>query len=307
MNITQLTVFCQVAEAKSLSRVAVATGTAPSLISRKISQLEAEWGARLFDRTGRGMALSSFGQRMYPATKELLVQFDELAMSAVENSGVLRGTVHIGVPPSISRQLLTVLFADIRLKAPSIRLHVTEGFSGSLDEHLAAGRLDMAVLSRYGSSAWRGDDIMGWMETCLVGRPNPNLTGRTVPFKSLAGIPLVLPPLPNGLRSILDQLAHRHDMTLNIAIEVETLTSMKDVALSGAAWTLLPRMAVQDEIHAGTLVAMTIEKPAIRRVMALGLSRQRPLSGAKRLVAQRIRALAPALLKPAPTRTTRLG
>jgi hypothetical protein len=66
-------------------------------------------------------------------------------------------------------------------------------------------------------------------------------------------------------------------------------------------------MAVQDENHAGTLVAMTIEKPAIRRVMALGLSGQRPLSGAKRLVAQRIRSLAPALPKPAPARTTRRG
>lgn len=298
MDIRQLQTFCAVAEAQSLSRVAIATDTALSLVSRRIAQLEQEWGARLFDRTGRGMALSAFGQRMYPEVKELLRGYEALAVSAIENAGVLTGTVRIGVPPSMSLHLLPELFADVNARAPSVRLHVTEGFSGALGQQLAAGQLDMAIVSRYGASAWQGDDIMGWLDTCLIGRPLPNHRGRTIAFKDLQGIPLVLPPMPNGLRSALDLLARQKAVALNIAIEVETLPSMKDVALRGSAWTMLPRMAVSQEIKAGAVAAWTIDRPSIKRTIALEFGTKHKLSSAGRLVAARIRALAPSHLKP---------
>src|SRR3546814_3736442 len=49
----------------------------------------------------RGMALSVFGHRMYPEAKDLLQRHDALAIAAMEHSGLLTGTVHIGVPPSM--------------------------------------------------------------------------------------------------------------------------------------------------------------------------------------------------------------
>ena len=58
MNFKQLKTFLLVADMKSLSRAAIASDTAQSLVSRQIAMLEDEWGRRLFDRTGRGMSLS---------------------------------------------------------------------------------------------------------------------------------------------------------------------------------------------------------------------------------------------------------
>jgi len=49
MNLKQLEMFSLVAALGSLSRAATATDTAQSLVSRQISQLEAEWGDRLSD------------------------------------------------------------------------------------------------------------------------------------------------------------------------------------------------------------------------------------------------------------------
>lgn len=297
MKLKQLSTFLLVADMQSLSRAAIASDTAQSLVSRQIAMLEAAWGGRLFDRTGRGMTLSDFGKRMYPEVKRVVDQVTQLDAVANEAAGVLTGTVHVGVLPSLSRQLLPMLLADMRERAPALRLHVLEGFSGTLDEQLASGRLDMIVVNRYGSSALRGEDVLGKVDTFLIGKPGlSELTGKTMPFRALGRLPLVLPAVPNGLRATLDVLSRRHNLVLDIVMEVDTATSMKDVAASGHAFTLLPMTAVAQEVAAGVLSACRVTSPGIRRTIALSLTRQRPLSEAARLVASRVRLLASAVL-----------
>lgn len=298
MNLKPLTTFCQVADLGSLSRAATAAGMAQSLVSRHIAQLEAQWGDRLFVRTGRGMVLSEFGRRVYPEVKRVLEQVSHLEMVVSESAGVLSGTVHVGVLPSMSHQLLPLLIADVRAKAPAVRLHVIEGFSGHLDEQLASGRLDMMVVNRYGPSALRGEDIIGTVETFLIGKPgNEPLLRKTVGFRELAGLPLVLPSMPNGLRATLDQLSRKRGVDLQIVMEVDTATAMKDIAISGHAFTLLPLMAVKEELTAHTLAASQVIRPGIKRTIALSLTTHRPLSKAARFVAERLRRLASTVLQ----------
>ncbi|WP_354677239.1 LysR family transcriptional regulator, partial [Cupriavidus plantarum] len=74
MNLKQLETVALVAELGSLSRAARALGIAQSLVSRAIAQIEGEWGDRLFERTGRGVVLSEFGQRIVPHVRLLLDQ-----------------------------------------------------------------------------------------------------------------------------------------------------------------------------------------------------------------------------------------
>ena len=74
MNLKQLETLALVAELGSLSRAARTLGVAQSLVSRGIGQLEAEWGDRLFERTGRGVVLSEFGRRVMPQVELLLAQ-----------------------------------------------------------------------------------------------------------------------------------------------------------------------------------------------------------------------------------------
>ncbi|MGB3291208.1 MAG: LysR family transcriptional regulator [Burkholderiaceae bacterium] len=299
MNLKQLETFSLIAELGSLSRVATATGTAQSLVSRQLAQLESEWGDRLFERTGRGMVLSEFGRRVRPEVELLLIQLARLEGTVKDASGVLTGTVHFGVLPSMSRELLPMLFADLRALAPLVRLHVTEGFSGDLDEQLGSGRLDMIIVNRYGAAAGRGEDVLGRADTYLAGKPQAMSAlglGASVAYRALSGLPLVLPSAPNGLRTMLDMLERQRRVGLDIVMEVDTLTAMKDVAMSGHAFTLLPMQAIKEEVDSGRLAAARLDKPALRRTVALSFTRQRPLSRAARLVGTRAREMVSALL-----------
>ncbi|RZT35470.1 LysR family transcriptional regulator [Cupriavidus agavae] len=299
MNLKQLETVALVAELGSLSRAARALGIAQSLVSRTVANLESEWGDRLFERTGRGMVLSEFGKRIFPEIELLLAQSTRLHDEIRNAAGVPAGTVRIGVLPSMTRRLIPTLFADLRKTAPGVRLRVIEGFSGQLDEQLDAGHLDLAVINRYGPSPRQNEDVLATVANYLIGKAgHPIANQPAVDFKCLAGIPLVLPPAPNGLRLILDQHARQQGVTLDVALEVESLNAMKEVALSGHALIILPQLAVDDEVSAGRLVAAEIINPQLPRSISLGLTQHHPLSRAARLVLSRLHELIPPMTQP---------
>lgn len=298
LHLRKLEVFALVAELGSLSKAATAADMAQSLVSRHIAQLEETWGDRLFQRTGRGVVLTDFGRRVLPEIRLLLDQAERLESAIKDASGVPTGTVHIGVLPSMSRILIAPLYEAMRKAAPAVRLHFTEGFSGYLDEQLHAGRLDLAVINRYGPSTSRGEDILGYADTYLVGKPGVQWAkSSTIGFKKLGQMPLVLPGAPNGLRSILDQYARQQGISLDVVLEIDTLSAMKEAALSGAAFTILPMHAVSHEVAERKLMAMKIVNPGLRRTITLSIAKHRPMTRAARLTVTRLRQLASGFLE----------
>jgi DNA-binding transcriptional LysR family regulator len=113
----------------------------------------------------------------------------------------------------------------------------------------------------------------------------------TVRFKMLDGVPLVLPTGPSSVRLLLDQLAKRAGIRLNITIEADSAQIQKAVARQGGAYAVLPVHAAADEIDAGTLVASRIVEPEIHRTIVLGVTVARPAARATRETAKAIRAI----------------
>src|SRR5690606_19755045 len=89
--------FLLIAEAGSLTRAAAALGTQQSIVSRRLTQLEQECGARLFQRTGRGVVLSDFGQHLLPRIRRLVEESEALLDDIRSSSAVPRGEVRIGL------------------------------------------------------------------------------------------------------------------------------------------------------------------------------------------------------------------
>src|SRR5882672_5172502 len=78
MDLKGLRAFCSVAESGSFSRAAAALGVAQSVLSRQVSALEIELGARLFYRSGRGVTLTDLGDAVRQRAKSLLMDSEQL-------------------------------------------------------------------------------------------------------------------------------------------------------------------------------------------------------------------------------------
>jgi len=298
MNSDQLRLFVQVAEHGSLTKAAIAANTLQSVISRQLSALEKECGGRLFYRTGRGVTLTDLGATFLPRVREFLKQLDQLAEDFRSYGEVPSGDVRFGILPALSEPLVSMLYRQARERCPLVRLHLFEGSNGQLEEWIATGRVDMALLYRYGSVDPANDRVLGTVHACLIGAAGDAVTAqRTLPFRRLAGLPLVLPSVPNALRTTLDQIARREGIELKIVMEADSLPIQKNIAAAREGYAILGRQAVSREIVEGRLQAARIVEPTIERTATLVTTTQRTYTLAMRAVARLIEPLAEELLK----------
>ncbi|MGI4778364.1 MAG: LysR family transcriptional regulator [Janthinobacterium lividum] len=291
-NLGRLQLFVKVAEEGSLTRAAAATGLAQPAISRKIGNLEAECGGRLFLRTGRGVSLSELGQRLMPRARSILRELDALSAEISDRASLPAGEVRIGALPSVYLSLVMPLLALQLAKFPGIRMHVQEGAAGQIDQWLTTGAVDIGLTYRYGRKASPDTENLVRVRSFLLGPPGDALTSAsTVSFRELDGLPLVLPSAPSAVRLLLNQLARRARIHLNVVMEADSGQIQKAAATHAGIYTVMPVHAAADELAAGRLQAARIVSPRIDRDIALGLTSARPASHAAREVAKLIRGM----------------
>jgi len=294
-DLAKLELFAAVSDLGSLTKVAAARSSTQPVISRQIASLERDCGGRLFARTGRGMALTELGQRLLPRVKTMLEEAQRLSEEVGAAGGVAMGEVRIGTLPSLYKLLICPLFRETLQRFPQVRLHIFEGSAGQIDEWIANGYVEIGLPYRYSKRLPSDAQQLIDADSYLIGPVGDELTAsRTVDFAQLAHKPLVLPGAPSHVRVMLDQLAKRKRITLDIVLSADSLQIQKETVLSGNGYTILPRHAVLSEIEVGTLQASRIVNPTIKRMVVLVTTSTRPLSLAGREVAKLIRQLAQA-------------
>ena len=139
--------FLAIAELGGLTRAALFLDSNQSLLSRHLNALERECKTRLFNRTGRGVALSDVGQRIPPHVKSPLAGAAQFELEIRGEAREPAGRVTIGSLPSITNPMVGRLFTQLIVRHPGIRLKILEESSGQVEEWLAFG-----ALLRYGTT-----------------------------------------------------------------------------------------------------------------------------------------------------------
>lgn len=289
LNLKRVEAFLAVAQARSISRAAAQLEVAQSVVSRHIAGFEADLGYRLFERTGRGVSLTAAAQQLAPRLRSAMQEMERAAIEAAELDQP-HGEVRVGLVPSAARPLAGLLYQRIGARFPKIRLQFFEGFSNALEDRISAGDLDLAVFNRYGRLLHHDEERLCVVDSLVVGPAGAlDHVHGAVPFRALAELHLVLAARPNGLRVALDQLCKRNGVALQIAVEADSLSTMKDLILQGGLYTVLPHQVLHDELEAGVMSAARLMRPAIRRTLSLATARSRPGSAAMRVVGREIR------------------
>lgn len=285
--------FIDAAELGSLSKVAAAYGTSQPHISRQISELEAECGGRLFQRTGRGVVLTELGKRMAPRVRAWLTATEQLANDIRSTAGKPIGTVRLGILPSTAHPLVSTLYYRLRDRYPLVQLSVREGQGAMLENWLENGNVDLAILLRYSPTPRNGDSYLLEKPTYLVSAAGDSLTGKpTVPFSALHNLPLVTFCRPNSWRDRLDQLSHEHGISLNIIAEADSLSLQTHIVADGGAYALLGPYATAAASSVCKLQTSKVIDPIVPRYIALAMSPHGELTLACKTVMQLTKEIA---------------
>jgi len=285
--------FVDVAEAGSISRVAADRVKAQSYISRQIARLERDCRSKLFERTGRGVVLTDTGRKILPRIRAWLEATEQLDSDIRSSSGVIVGTVRLGVLPSTAHPFATTLYRRVRDTCPGIKLQVIEA-GPQLDAWIEGGRLDIAVLFRYGPLK-KNETPLATTDTYLVGPAGDALTNSaTVEFNRLSGLPLCLPVPQSDLRNKLEEHARRRRVQLCVAVEANSLSFQLGVAREGLCHTLLSPYSLTPELENGSLQAAQIVQPRLLRTLTLVSNPHGPVTPACRAVMRLINEILPA-------------
>src|SRR5947209_13719203 len=146
MEMHQLTYFESVSRHLHFTRAAEELNVAQPSVSQQIRKLETELGAPLFHRMKRRVALTEAGKTFLPHARAVLRQLEEGRVEVQELSGLRKGTLAVGAPPSVGTHLFPRAFAAFSQRHPGIALSFREGGSRTLVQLLEQGDLDLAVV-----------------------------------------------------------------------------------------------------------------------------------------------------------------
>jgi LysR family hydrogen peroxide-inducible transcriptional activator len=138
--------FCAVAETGSFTRGAHQERVSQPTLSQQLIKLENELGARLFDRLGRKIKLTSAGMKFLPAAREILSRISAAkALVCVAGTGA-RDAVRVGAIPTVAPYFLSPVVSLFRQRYPAVEIRVVEKVQGDLVPSLRDSKLDLAVI-----------------------------------------------------------------------------------------------------------------------------------------------------------------
>ena len=193
MEIRNLKTFLKVASTRNFTHAAKDLGYSQSNVSAQIAQLEDEIGAPLFNRIGRQISLTQFGEQLLPYAQEICSAASKIDnLSRSEDS--LRGTVRVGLTDSISELYLEDAFLAFHHRFPQVQLEIMLDTTEKLLDRLRKGDLDTACLitDPLSPAEW-----VVWKEyqTPIIATVNPSLPAagkKSIRMAELTELKLVL-------------------------------------------------------------------------------------------------------------------
>jgi LysR family nitrogen assimilation transcriptional regulator len=291
MDLRQLRYFVALATQQNYGKAAGVLHVTQPALSRQIRLLEEELGVQLFERHARGAAPTDEAHLLLERAVFLLRYAEQIKADLLARQSAPRGPVAIGMSPGLAQQLTVMLTQAVLQQLPDVRLRFIEGFAPSLQDMLAQGQVDIALLvdpfdrSNLVSSPLLDEQI------CLIGQPaDPRIRKRRLTVRDLVGVPLVMTGLvKSGVRLKLEDAAARAKVELLPVVEVETAEVARRLVLDGVGLTAHFAAAVKEDIDAGRLRAVPIEGLSLHR--AIARAADRPVSRATEAVIGLLRSV----------------
>lgn len=288
MDIKQLRYFIAIAEEGSLSAASHKLRVAQPSLSQHVINLENELEVKLLDRSPRGVSLTEAGTLLLEHARGISTSVDHCREVVRQSGGVPSGSVAFGFPPSISMVLSVPLAETVRVELPNVRLRAIEAMSGFIKTWVEDETVDLGFVydiegKRHFNATHLLDETLHFF-SAPDAWPLDTAPGSPVPFEKIQNLDLVLPSAHHGLRSAVERYAAEVGIVLNVVIEMDALTQIKELVARGSGYTILSPAAAVGSVNRGELIGSPIVRPALIRPIYLVRNPARPQSHACREV-----------------------
>jgi len=147
MELYQLRSFVTVADTGNLTQAAERLFTSQPAVSAHIKALEEEFEVKLFDRTPKGMSLTSNGIELLEKAQSVLDAGNQLKLTARTLQGEINGQAKVGLNTDAEYLLLGKWHNALMSEYPHLKIQLTQGTSVELIKMVGSGQLDVSFFS----------------------------------------------------------------------------------------------------------------------------------------------------------------
>ncbi len=250
-RLKQLRAFCHAARLGSVSRAAEALFLSQPAVSLQLGALEAEFGAQLFERQGRRLALTAEGQTLYEMARPLVDGLDALEGQFKDRlRGLSSGELNIAAGSSTILYFLPALVQAFRDAHPEVQLKL----------HNVTGRDGLALLRSDGVDLAVGSmlDVPNDIDYAPVRSYDPMLiaplghplaTRHPLTLEDLSPYGLILPPQRQTTYRLVDLVFQQHRVPYTVALEVGGWEIIKQYVSMGLGISIVTGICLTQADH----------------------------------------------------------
>jgi DNA-binding transcriptional LysR family regulator len=290
-SIVSIETVCTIARLGSFTAAAERLHSSQPAISARVRDLESSLGAQLFQRRGRGVALTVAGREFVRKAEPLLHQLGNL-VAASQPLASFDGAIRVGMG-HITMSWFPELVSRLRRLIPGIRFEIDLDQHGFLVNKLESGQLDVIVVAgpvdaRKFSSTSIGTDRLLWVATprglAAVGSSDPRRIFAEVPVWCLPvdshytqlAIDRVLPfgLVPDRINVINNMAAQMQMILADDGLGLVSQRMARDALQRGQLCVLPPETQPIDPLRFSVVRSVVTAHPVVLRVVedALGLA-----------------------------------
>lgn len=248
MEMHQLRYVVAVARTGNFSRAAEQCHVSQPSLSQQIQKLEEELGEHLFDRMKRESRLTPHGEAFLRRAVKILDEVDAAKREATDAKQLLRGTLTIGVLPTIAPYLLPGVLVAFAGRHPGVEVVVQEDTTARLLKLAHGYEIDFALASRpIPDERMEVRDL--FTEELRVALPpgHPLTRKRTLSVADLEGEKLIVMKEGHCLGDQVLEFCGRPDLRPNISFRGAQLETIQALVCSGMGISLIPAMATRSD------------------------------------------------------------
>jgi DNA-binding transcriptional LysR family regulator len=284
MTLRQIEAFLAVARAGSFRRAAQSLHLSQPALSQHVRELEAELGARFFDRLGRAIHLTEAGRIFDDHATRLLATLSEARHALAALQGLQRGVLTVGASTTPGIYLLPGLLGLYQQRYPGIEVTLRLGNTEQIEALVRAGELDLGLIGDQGHSTAEAE-VAVRLEDELVLIVNPTHAWghrRDIRPAELMTQPLLLRESGSATRRVTERALAAAGVPFRPGMVLPHTEAIKQGVLAGLGVAFVSVFAIREEQATGRLRALRVrELRIVRHFHLIHHERRRPRTAAR--------------------------
>jgi DNA-binding transcriptional LysR family regulator len=260
MELRNIITFLKVVEMKNFSKAAEKLGYSQSTITIQIQQLEKELGTQLFERIGKGVALTEQGKAFIFHANEIIRVTNKAIASTKTNisskdSDVITGTLRIGSIESISTAVLPDILLQFHRAYPKVEIVVNTTGRDVLIDLVRNNNIDLFfTLEKKINVPGLKRTILKEEKIIFVAPADHAISyNKKVKLEDIAKIPFLLTEQGESYRYELEMLLSDKEIEINPILEISNTETIIHLVERGMGISFLPLFSAQNSIEKGMI------------------------------------------------------